>query len=88
MIISNDEEASKPTPRGVLHHDETHAHTVIRYSDGTVREDFKSEGLNEFLGSARPRRDGDQVGEVFEEVKLKEPRTSHERGWVRFSDYR
>jgi hypothetical protein len=77
-----------PSPREVSHHEETHAHQIIRYTDGTVREDFKAEGLNTYLGAARPRQAEDEVGEPYEPEKSREARTSHPNGWVRFSDYR
>jgi hypothetical protein len=86
-MTTNDEE-QPPIPREVSHHEETHAHQIIRYSDGTVREDFKAEGLNTYLGSARPRGDDDQVGEPCEPEKSRKARTSHPNGWVRFGDYR
>jgi hypothetical protein len=53
-MTTNDEE-QPPTPREVSHHEETHARQVIQYTDGTVREDFKDEGLNTYLWAARPR---------------------------------
>jgi hypothetical protein len=83
-MTTNDEE-QQPTPsREISHLEETHARQVIQYTDGTVREDFKAEGLNTFLGSARPRAADDKVGEPFEPNKPREARTSHPLGWVRF----
>jgi hypothetical protein len=86
-MTTNDEE-QPPTPREVSHHEETHAHQVIRYSDGTVREDFRAEGLNTFLGSARARGANDEVGEPYEPEKPREARTSHPHGWHRFESQR
>jgi hypothetical protein len=50
----------------------THAHQVIRYTDGTVRQDFKAEALNTYVGAARPRGEDDEVGEPYEPDKSRE----------------
>lgn len=65
---------------------ETHEHRLVKYADGTIREDFKASG-NTFLGSARPRGADEAVGVPYEPDKPKEARTSHPRGWVRYSDF-
>ena len=78
------EETSEPREGGEMVLEDSTKCRVTQYKDGTIRTDFKAEGLNMMeQKSVKPRGSG-TVGEPFYPEYNPQRRTSHPKGWVRF----